>query len=128
MLINPLTLLGFAPSWLKYAAVVLTLAASFVAYDKYVDDPAVARAARQGYVEQMKLEVALEVIKNLKTQLEQNKQILERFRGQIAQSEEARRKNLVQTEQEIQNYERLLADAGRSCRLDKRDIDWLRKS
>lgn len=128
MLINPLTIISILPGWLKLAATGAVIASSLIAYDHFIDDPKVAAEARKGYVQKVQLDTAIEALKNLKTQLDQNKILLEHFKGQMVQLEENRKKTIAQTEQEIQDYERQLAEAGRRCVLDQRDVEWLRKS
>ena len=96
-------------------------------YDAWIDDPAVARAARQDYVhksEKLALEAQLELEKKLRLGA-QNAAI--DYAARLDQAERAQAAAAARTEQEIADYEAKLEAAGRSCRLDGADIDWLRK-
>jgi hypothetical protein len=106
------------------AAAVFTLMSL---WDRWVDDPAVTRAARLDYV-------ALSEKTALETQLRIERQM--RANAQAAVADYAMKLDAVfkaeaatreKTEQEIAEYEAKLKDTRRSCELSADDIEWLRK-
>lgn len=112
-----------------------TITASFAAfamfvamtiYDRLVDDPAVARAARENYVRSAQLEAANAKIAELARQLEAGQRANQLFAELLAQVRAENEILSEQLEQDIARYEALLAADGRSCVLDQRDLEWLR--
>lgn len=98
------------------------------AYDRLIDDPAVARAAREGYVA-LAEKTALEAKLLAETR--------RRAAVEAASADFARRKLIAeaiaaqkteQLEQEVAAYEAKLLAANRLCRLDGADIEFLRQS
>jgi hypothetical protein len=92
-----------------------------------IDDPAVAAAARKDFVARAELEAEKAKNAELVRQLNAGAAAIEEARKQadadaIAAEETARR-----TEVEIVAYEKRLAAAGRSCRIDPADLDFLLK-
>jgi len=109
------------------AGAAVAVWASLSAYDKLVDDPAVAAAARRDFVERSELKAAEAKADELQRQRDAAAAALEEARKQaeadaIADAETARR-----TEVEILEYEKRLAAAGRSCKLAPDDLDFLLK-
>ena len=56
-----------------------------------------------------------------------NDLIIESYQVQLRNARAAEAARIEQTEQEIADYEKRLADAGRVCLLDRDDIEFLRK-
>jgi len=56
-----------------------------------------------------------------------NALIIEAYQAQLRNARAAEAARIEQTEQEIADYEKRLADAGRVCLLDRDDIEFLRK-
>ena len=109
--------------------IVATIVSSliFVAYNNLVDNPAVARQAREGYVvlsEKTAIETKLKIEAQRRAAAErisaQHADALER----AAAWNEAEK---VRLEQENADYEARLEAAGRRCELDGADIEWMRK-
>ncbi|MBK0020817.1 hypothetical protein IAE29_03810 [Ochrobactrum sp. S46] len=73
-------------------------------------------------------------VKTLKAQLAAEAQqrrandlVIESYQVQLRNARAAEAARIEQTEQEIADYEKRLADAGRVCLLDRDDIEFLRK-
>lgn len=94
-------------------------------WDEWIDDPAVAREARQEYVhvsEKASLEARLaEAIR----QKNAGQLALADYAHQLAIVQRQQALDVERTEQRIADYEAQLEAAGRSCRLDDADIEWL---
>lgn len=56
-----------------------------------------------------------------------NALVIESYQAQLRNARAAEAARIEQTEQEIADYEKRLADAGRVCLLDRDDIEFLRK-
>ncbi|WP_421565202.1 hypothetical protein [Ochrobactrum sp. EDr1-4] len=56
-----------------------------------------------------------------------NSLVIESYQAQLRNARAAEAARIEQTEQEIVDYEKRLADAGRVCLLDRDDIEFLRK-
>ena len=56
-----------------------------------------------------------------------NALVIESYQAQLLNARAAEAARVEQTEQEIADYEKRLADAGRVCLLDRDDIEFLRK-
>lgn len=107
-------------------AVVVTLAACVV-FDRLIDDPAERAAARRGWVQEYRLKASEARAAELARQTRAAQTALIAHRTRLASMEAERVLVAARTEQEIADYERKLADTGRSCRLSRHDVDWLRK-
>lgn len=59
-------------------------------------------------------------------QMQARDEALAAYATRRAQEEAATQARQSELEQEIARYEKALADAGRACRLDDGDVDWLR--
>lgn len=119
---------------LRPFAVPLAAAAGFTAavvissvYDRLIDDPFVAHAARKNYVAQVKFDT-------LKFQLDAERRgraIAEEAGRKYARTliafQREQQERELRIEQEIADYEAKLRENGRQCRLDRGDIDWLRR-
>lgn len=96
-------------------------------YDRWIDDPAVARAAREQYV-------SLSEVASLQAQLEQERSLRRAAEAAIlnhaqalSEAEERYAAEAERSAQEKLEYEAQLEAAGRACYLDHADIEWLRK-
>lgn len=56
-----------------------------------------------------------------------NALVIESYQAQLRNARAAEAARIEQTEQEIADYEKRLADAGRVCLLDRNDIEFLRQ-
>ncbi len=116
----------FAP-WLAAAAGIAATLTLALAYDTLIDDPAVARTAREGFV-RIAERTALEAqLAETRRQLAAGAQALEEHRKRLAAKARLTEMAREQMEQEIARYETDLARAGRSCDFDAADIEWLRQ-
>lgn len=124
-------------SWIRGLSSTVTLAAGGIAgavivfsalrlWDVAVDDPAVRREALIGYVRQAEYEAEKAKAEETARQrdaaikaAQSYADILADVRGREATAREA-------LEQRISDYEQELSRLGRVCRLDGRDIEWLR--
>jgi hypothetical protein len=114
----------FAP-WLAAAAGIAATLVLSMAYDALIDDPAVARAAREGFV-RIAEKAALEAqLAETRRQLNAGAQALEEHRKRLAAKARLADTAREQMEQEIARYETELDRAGRRCDLDAADIEWL---
>lgn len=73
-------------------------------------------------------------VKSLQAQLDAEAQqrranalVIESYQAQLRNARASEAARIEQTEQEIADYEKRLADAGRVCLLDRDDIEFLRK-
>lgn len=120
-------LIGGARGLFVAAGAAAAVWVSLSAYDRLVDDPAVAAAARRDFVARAELEAEKAKNAELVRQLNAGAAALEEARrlaeaDAIADAETVRR-----TEVEILEYEKRLAAAGRSCKLAPGDLDFLLK-
>lgn len=116
----------FAP-WLAAAGAIAATLALTALYDATIDDPAVARAAREGFVaiaEKTALEAQLA---ERGRQLRAGAQALEEHRKRLAALDRLASTSREQLEQEIAHYETELTRRGRRCYLDNSDIEWLQQ-
>lgn len=115
------------PNYIAAALAAFVFTVIFLVWDRAVDDPQVRRMAREGYVQQVKLDAANAKLAEITRQHQAAKDALEALNARVALVEAGRAAFDAAREREIENYERALALAGRSCRLTRPDIDWLRK-
>lgn len=96
-------------------------------WDRWVDDPAVVRAARTEYV-LLSEKTAVEALLATERQMRVNAQrAVAAYAMQLDAVRVAEAAAREKIEQEIVDYEAKLEAAGRSCRLTADDIEWLRK-
>jgi hypothetical protein len=117
-------LIGGARGIIVAAGAAAIVWASLSAFDRLIDDPAVAAAARKDFVARAELEAEKAKSAELVRQLNAGAAAIEEARKQaeadaIAAEETARR-----TEVEIVAYEKRLAAAGRSCRAHDAPSGW----
>lgn len=111
--------------YLKLGAGLLAGLALFGAYDRLIDDPLVRREARAGYVAiAEKTALQAQLAKERQTALA-TAQAFEEHRKRLDAALRAEEQASQRREAEIADYERLLEESGRACRLDQRDVDWL---
>lgn len=102
----------------------LAALAMFSLYDGIIDDPAVERAARAGYVviaEKTALEAQLAKERRLAVAAAQS---LEEYRKRLSASQQAENEASERHETEIAEYEAKLKAAGNEWRLDRGDLDF----
>ncbi len=93
--------------------------------DGRVDE--VRRAAREGYVQEARAVAAEVKAAELQRQLDAGRKALAGYAELLAAAQRAEMLASDELEKRISDYEALLAAAGRSCLLDKHDLDWLRQ-
>ena len=92
-------------------------------YDKLIDDPAIAKAARQGFVVLAEKTALQASVAELKRQADARQDALEKFESRRIMAEAQAETRAALLEQEIAAYEA----ANSVCRLDRADIDFLSK-
>lgn len=112
---------------LAFAAGVAVALAGAGLWDRYIDDPAVERAARQGYVVLAEKAAAEAELTETRRQLAVTVAARDRYQLGLAQAQRLSADRAEQLESEIADYERKLDAAGRACRLDGADIEWVRR-
>lgn len=105
----------------------LVVAAGMFAWDVLIDDPAVAREARRGYVERAELRAEKAMRIEAERQLAAAAEARDRYRLALAAADARNAAIAERIEREIADHEAQLEAAGRSCRLDPADIEWLRQ-
>lgn len=101
-----------------------TIAACYV-YNGLIDNPWVVHEARAGFVLQSKLDAANAELAERKRQANASAQAYTELQKRLAAQQQKDAADDAATEEAIKEYEKKLADAGRSCRLDDTDIEWL---
>jgi len=96
-------------------------------WDRWIDDPAVAAAARHGYVLETEKDATAAELAEVRRQLAVVTELRDRFALDLSRSQAAAAAHAEKLESEIAAYETQLVAAGRACRLDRADIDWLRQ-
>jgi len=87
----------------------------------------VRRAAAADIVSRAELAAAEAEAGELRRQIEAGRKAVASYASQLAIARAAQTQAEQTREQEIATYEQRLETAGRSCRLDADDLDWLRK-
>lgn len=93
----------------------------------FFHDPVVRAEARSGYVLEAQKTAAEARATELQRQITAGNLVIESYQEQLRNARAADAEKTAQTETEIADYERKLAEASRSCLLDSSDIEWLRK-
>lgn len=106
------------------AAVVL---AATAAYDRLIDDPAVVRQARAGFVVEAERDALIALVEEQKRQAAAAAGALAGLRYEIEQQAKNDAAAAERLEREIEEYEAKLAASGRACFLDDGDIEWLKR-
>ncbi|UYT54527.1 hypothetical protein OHI65_09175 [Brucella sp. MAB-22] len=83
--------------------------------------------AKKGLVPEFQALALKAELDQLKSIRRANALVIEAYQVQLRNAREAEAARIEQTEQEIADYEKRLADAGRFCLLDRDDIEFLRK-
>jgi hypothetical protein len=111
--------------YLKIGAGLLAGLALYGIYDTTIDDPAVAREARAGYVLLAEKAAAEAGAAEMMRQRDASAQALEEYRNrlQAAQLVEQQAKDTL--EQEIASYELQLSEKNRACLADDADVQFL---
>lgn len=120
-------LIGGARGLFAAAGAAAIVWASLSAYDRLVDDPAVAAAARQDFVARAELEAEKAKSAEFARQVAAGQAALaleqrQREADEAEQAEQAKQREIL-----IHVYETKLKEAGRSCGLTPADVDFLLK-
>jgi len=83
--------------------------------------------AKKGLVPEFQALALKAELDQLKSIRRANDLVIEAYQAQLRNARAAEAARIEQTEQEIADYEKRLADAGRVCLLDRDDIEFLRK-
>ena len=113
--------------WIVGGVGLVALIASLTFYDKYIDDPAVAKAAREGYVLEAEKLALTAQLDEMQRQRDQANEILFSFSQKTANRAQLNLQKISKLEDDIDGYEAQLRKAGRSCGLTGADINWLRE-
>lgn len=111
--------------YLKLGAGLLAGLALFGAYDRLIDDPLVRREALSGYVLKTERDALASRLIEEERRSRATAQSLEEHRKRLDAALRAEEQASQRREAEIADYERLLEERGRACRLDSSDIDFL---
>lgn len=114
----------FVP-WIVAGVGFVVLIASLVLYDHYFDDPAIAKAAREGYVREAEKIALAAQLDEMQRQRDQANEVLHSFSLQSANRAQLNLLKISKLEDDIDEYEAQLRQAGRSCGLTGADINWL---
>ncbi|MEI5680452.1 hypothetical protein G6N74_28500 [Mesorhizobium sp. CGMCC 1.15528] len=106
--------------------VAVAVLASAWAYNKAVDNPIVVAQARAGFVLTAERDALAARLNEEQRQRKASDAALSMLRNELDKQQESELAASERLELEIADYEKKLADAGRSCRLDDSDTDWLR--
>lgn len=112
---------------LAAVAAGLVVMVGMIAWDVVVDDPAVAREARRGYVDRAELRAEKAARAEAERQLAAVARARDGYRLALAAADARNAADVERIEREIADHETRLEAAGRSCRLDPADIEWLRQ-
>lgn len=115
-------LIGGVRGLIAAAIAAVAVGVSLSAYDRLIDDPAVAAAARKDLVARAELTAAEAELAEVRRQLDAGSKALEQYRilaeaDAIADAEKDRR-----TEQEIAVMEAKLIEQGRRCPITEEDL------
>ncbi|MFC7067562.1 hypothetical protein [Brucella rhizosphaerae] len=83
--------------------------------------------AKKGLVPEFQVKALQAQLDAEAVQRRANELVIEAYQAQLRNARAAEAARIEQTEQEIADYEKRLADAGRVCLLDRDDIEFLRK-
>lgn len=83
--------------------------------------------AKKGLVPEFQVKALQAQLDAEAVQRRANALVIEAYQAQLRNARAAEAARIEQTEQEIADYEKRLADAGRICLLDRDDIEFLRK-
>lgn len=116
--------LGGALSAAPY--VVLTFAA-MLAYDRMVDDPAVAAKARQGYVQESESAALRAQVAELKRQRDAAEKAAAQWAEQLERQQLVEDAQEREREAERADLAARLASGGRSCPIGPDELKWLQR-
>lgn len=112
--------------WVVGGVGLIALIAALTLYDLYVDDPAVAKAAREGYVLEAEKAALAAELDEMQRQRDVANAALYSFSQKSANRAQLNLQKISKLEDDIHGYEAQLLKAGRSCGLTDADINWLR--
>lgn len=94
-------------------------------YNTVIDNPAVVREARAGFVLQAERDALVARLAEVERQRVAAERARADLQGWIEQIERDAEARTEQLEKEIDEYEQKLAEDGRACYLNRADIEWL---
>ena len=115
---------GFRGIVVAVVAAAVTLFA-MEAYHRSFIHPSIAREARADYVRIAVLEAEKAKVAELQRQLTAGAVAIEEHRKRLAASESLHEAETERLEKEIAENEKALEAAGRACRLDSGDVDFI---
>lgn len=116
---------GLRGAIVAIVAVAATWGAAYL-YNVAIDNPHIAREARNGYVLQAEKEALQAQITEEKRQRAVAQLVAQGLRKEVDRLTDEQRLAEERREQGIAEYEKKLRDANRDCYLDESDIEWLR--
>jgi hypothetical protein len=96
-------------------------------WDRLIDDPAVASAARLAFVEKAEKAEAVAMAAEARRQRDAVQKATEEFNHKLLVQEALNARKIEEREQRISDYEKRMEGEGRSDRLTGADIDLLRQ-
>jgi hypothetical protein len=94
-------------------------------YDQMIDDPAVVKAARAGFVLESERDALVARLAETERQRVAAEMAAGLLRAELDKQYEAEQAAADKLEQARKDYEQSLVDAGRACYLNDGDIQWL---
>ena len=117
--------IGSALGAIPYVAITV---GALLAYDRWVDDPAIRSAARQGYVTQATVTAIEAELLETKRQWAAAESVAAAWHAQLVKQQDEQAKRDEQVEKDTAEYEAKLDEATRACRrFNPNDLDFLRK-
>ncbi|MBN9309007.1 MAG: hypothetical protein J0I99_00840 [Devosia sp.] len=116
---------------LKLLGVAGAVIVGMLAYNHWVENPGIAKLAKEQEAHACTIRVT-DAANRARQAAEAHYQAvgeaaLEEFRKTSEARDSLHRQVQNQLEEDIANYEQTLEAAGRSCKLDRSDFEWLRK-
>lgn len=110
---------------LPYVLAALALA---MIYNALIENPAVRREARAGYVQEATIAALSATVLELRRQKEASDKALGEFQAAAEEAERVSTAAAAAFEKKVADYEAERRSEGRACTLSSRDLDELRRS
>lgn len=112
--------LRLVPVWAWFAAAAL-------AYNTFIENPRIARDAREGYVREAEKAALDAELREVRRQLDAAEKAATLWQAQLTRAQKEEDERAQQVESDIAEFKAKLLAENRSCSLSDSDIEWLRK-